>query len=1159
MSKVIFKMTFKHPNLKDTVSKNVSHVNYIATRSGVDKTVTEKDLKKELEKGIEYITPDDEMYLKYIDERPRSHGLFGPDGIEDYKEVQKEIGEVKSFVWRGIVSLREEDAKKIGYLEKEKWQDMLRKKVPDMASEMGIPITNLRWVGAIHMEKGHPHAHIMFWEKQPRRTTGIVSTKSLDNIRKLYTDEIFEEERMMYLQEKNIMRDLIRDLAKNDIGKATQIVKEVRTAGEELKALLGENIEESIGPRLHKEDEIELAKKLQSLSKKMPGKGRVNLKFMPEEVKEEVRAIADEILKQPEFSASLEKNLKAVEELTKMYTGKDDVIDKARENAYNDIRDRISQIILKGAVESQKDSKFNVDEELSKKAVEVIKNIDNQINIMPERVKVINQVAQSLIETGQSEEEIIKELCSFSNREKLNLKQDDIRNVITNIKSSQEDTEIKIVLGSKKINEYLANLKLVGKSEEKAFDIVLNTIKKQSEELEAKLSDLREKGLLKKDKHTYKLTSKGINEFLKIKSFDNAEKAIFKMLESENQEEIKIADFNELLDNKEVFGNLYDKDIKEFKAGKFDLKIREEFGEENKLNLKELEEKIYNKYIDENTIKVDRNLVDRAQKEFEIIKNRIEKLCINGYVELDKNTETFSFTKDGLDALENMSDKMEFTRYDATVTLSYIDKSENGVLTEDKLRENLHKEIVNQRAKDYYDRFTNLINSEQALKYINISDEGIITSTKEGKWLGINLNKLNSYFYKAKGELTEDKLKKICTKEFGVNAEREFNSLNKILKKEMEKGHIIKLESGVYTIDPVIADINKLLYQVYREGGKLKKDNLKEILEKNIPNLDAERQFNYLKKRLDNLKEQGYLKGIDNEYILTDAGIEKRQDLLIPQRDMLKEKIKYLQKLKLIESTEKGYKLADNYYKIMKDIALSKKEGLTRESTLISKEIYELIDRTQDKVSVEKIEKKNERLCRGKFLNNEYEEIKTDYESIRNYSNVADLTEKTIKNLSTTLLVSGVSLEETKKLIDSWNIKSDSYIDQEKIDSIVTKAYEKVKDDKTFGKTTIISPNDFKEMFESLGVEEKNIPKWIYKGENWKEFNPIFSVVNDIWKSAWRQIEKQRLQTEAQAELIIRQQVKQQAINQNKSAIKEQIRKNKDKNVIYKDEEELQR
>lgn len=419
MSKVIFKMSFKHPNLKDTRSKNMSHVEYISTRPGTDKTITEADLKKELEKGIEDLSSSNEVYAKYINERPKSHGLFGQNGLEDLEKIKKELYNAKSFVWRGIISLKEDDAKKLGYLKKEQWQDMLRKKIPDMAAEMGISITNLRWVGAVHMEKGHPHAHIMLWEKDPQRTVGVVNNKTINNIRKMFTDEIFEEERFQLMNERTIMRELIRDLAKDNISKASQLIREVRNSGKELNVFLDDLNKEGVPPKLYSEEEKILFDKIDKLANKLPGKGRIALKYMPEEVKNEVREIADYLLQQPEMAASLAKNLNAMEKLTRMYTEKEDAIEKARINAYNDIRDRICQIILKGAVESQKNNFLYVDEELSKKAVDFIKNnIDIKIDSISNDYidKTLKTLSTTLLVSGVSLEDT-KKILSYSNIE----------------------------------------------------------------------------------------------------------------------------------------------------------------------------------------------------------------------------------------------------------------------------------------------------------------------------------------------------------------------------------------------------------------------------------------------------------------------------------------------------------------------------------------------------------------------------------------------------------------------------------------------------------------------------------------------------------------------------------------------------------------------
>ena len=367
-------MSFKHPNLKDTRSKNVSHVEYIGTRSGVDKTLTEKDLQKELEKGVS----DNETYAKYINERPRSHGLFGKDGIEDINEIKKEISTNTGFVWRAIISIKEEDALKNGFENKEKWQELIRLKMPDIAYEMGIKLENLKWCAAVHMEKGHPHTHVIFWEKNPERIVGAVKESTLNEIRKTLTDEIFEYERQTLLTEKNMMRDLARDLAIKNVG---DIVRDMKEFNEKIDLLIGNISSNELAPKLFTEDEKKLILNLKELSQMLPQHGRINLKFMPEDVKTKTREISEFILKQPAISSVVEKNLKATEDLTKMYTGKVDDIEKARNKAYLDLVDRISQVILRGTVEiTKKSSGIIVDPERAKVAVDLIEKSKDAIN-----------------------------------------------------------------------------------------------------------------------------------------------------------------------------------------------------------------------------------------------------------------------------------------------------------------------------------------------------------------------------------------------------------------------------------------------------------------------------------------------------------------------------------------------------------------------------------------------------------------------------------------------------------------------------------------------------------------------------------------------------------------------------------------------------------
>lgn len=481
MSKVIFKMTFKHPNLKDSKAKNMAHINYISMRAGVDKSITEADLEKEIQKGVENLASDDETYVNYINERPRSHGLFGVDGIENPEDIKEELSEVNSCVWRAVVSLKEEDAKNLNYLDKEQWQLLLRKKMPDLANEMNIRDTNLRWVAAVHMEKGHPHAHIMFWEKEPERTLGIVNTKSLDNIRKIFTDEVFAEERFQLLNEKNLMRDLINDLANNDISNASKLIREVNDTGTEIEMFIKDMERTGVAPRLYEGEEIELTEKIRNLADMLPGSGRIALKFMPPEVKKEVRTIAEYLLEKPEFSASLEKNLKAVEELTRLYTSDEKAI-LARRGNYEHVVSNIAASLSDLGI--GRDNILNTIKEWNKSQINDINVPANDIN------KILDEID---IKDNKFHDE--------KHREYFN-------NIAIQILDKHSDISIKEIK-----DKYIED-----KLNERNID----------------LNELLDKDLIKLENNAYTLTDKSNEYYKTLEGLNDYEKEILKTLATNN-------------------------------------------------------------------------------------------------------------------------------------------------------------------------------------------------------------------------------------------------------------------------------------------------------------------------------------------------------------------------------------------------------------------------------------------------------------------------------------------------------------------------------------------------------------------------------------------------------------------------------------------------
>ncbi len=341
-----------HQHNSDTVNKHTRHIEYIATRPGVDRGANREDLEPE-------DIPAD-IHTEYISERPGSSGLFGYREIDNYKDIQKELAENKGFSWRFVVSLRADDAVNMGYDVRDKWEETLKSQMNTIGEKMGIDRSNLRWAAAFHV---HPqqincHAHIVIWQKDVVRTIGKLSAKAMKEIKRTFGNEIYREERLHQMQIKTLMRDYIRDNAKGSISKAKELIRELREAKKEgeidLKAW-GFYEKASLSPELHKE--IELTEKLHSLSRNMPGKGRAALQFMPPNVKQEAREIADWILRQPHFRQQVEKHGKAAEQLYGTYVKDAVKLQQAGDKAYSDIRDRVANIVVRAGAELNRAAK----------------------------------------------------------------------------------------------------------------------------------------------------------------------------------------------------------------------------------------------------------------------------------------------------------------------------------------------------------------------------------------------------------------------------------------------------------------------------------------------------------------------------------------------------------------------------------------------------------------------------------------------------------------------------------------------------------------------------------------------------------------------------------------------------------------------------------
>ena len=253
MAKLITKFKYLKPSDRQSVG---GYAKYIATREGVEKVddtfkndpPTEKqkklmdkilrdfpDSKDMLEyedylkeptlgNASEFITRalEDNVheaagaktYADYIATRPRaerfgSHGLFTDDGVRvKLEDVSRELNEYEGNVWTVIISLRREDAERLGFNSGERWRDMLRTQTETIAKNFKIPVEDLKWYAAFHNESHHPHVHLMVYSSEQAKP--YLTQKGIMNLRSAFAKDVFADDLLSIYEKQTEHRNALR-------------------------------------------------------------------------------------------------------------------------------------------------------------------------------------------------------------------------------------------------------------------------------------------------------------------------------------------------------------------------------------------------------------------------------------------------------------------------------------------------------------------------------------------------------------------------------------------------------------------------------------------------------------------------------------------------------------------------------------------------------------------------------------------------------------------------------------------------------------------------------------------------------------------------------------------------------------------------------------
>lgn len=135
--------------------------------------------------------------MKYIATRPRAerlgnYGLFSDEENVDLEKAMDELDHYTGNVWTHILSLKREDAVRLGYDNAKAWRNLLRANRNDIAAAMNISLGNIRWYAALHDEGEHPHVHMMAWSTMSGEAH--LTKDGIQQIKSTLMNQIFKQE-----------------------------------------------------------------------------------------------------------------------------------------------------------------------------------------------------------------------------------------------------------------------------------------------------------------------------------------------------------------------------------------------------------------------------------------------------------------------------------------------------------------------------------------------------------------------------------------------------------------------------------------------------------------------------------------------------------------------------------------------------------------------------------------------------------------------------------------------------------------------------------------------------------------------------------------------------------------------------------------------------
>ena len=273
--KLIADLLRDFPEVKDSFE----YADYLAKP---DKGTASELISRAIDDNVDLIGKR-ENYVSYIAKRPRAerhgaHGLFTDADVPiNLSQVAAEVANHDGNVWTHIISLRREDAARLGYDNAYAWRNLLRAQAETIAENMKIPLTDLKWYAAYHDESYHPHVHMVVYStgKEP-----YLTKQGIRNLKAAFAKQIFHHDFLqVYVEQTNQRNELT--------GRSRDILSDI------IASINSGSYDDPVVTEL-----------LLKLSRQMQNhKGKKVYGYLPQAGRNLVNAVVDELAKNPEIAA----------------------------------------------------------------------------------------------------------------------------------------------------------------------------------------------------------------------------------------------------------------------------------------------------------------------------------------------------------------------------------------------------------------------------------------------------------------------------------------------------------------------------------------------------------------------------------------------------------------------------------------------------------------------------------------------------------------------------------------------------------------------------------------------------------------------------------------------------------------------------------------